>query len=70
VPSIGIAHQYVFNYALPGRHQGRLTRSVIRAAHGQARQPCAGQIAVRPGMTAPARSRPAKPILAGRFILP
>ncbi|WP_020681075.1 MJ1255/VC2487 family glycosyltransferase [Marinobacterium rhizophilum] len=30
VPSIGIAHQYVFNYALPGRHQGRLTRSAIR----------------------------------------
>ncbi len=30
VPSIGIAHQYVFNYELPGRHQGRLTRSAIR----------------------------------------
>jgi uncharacterized protein (TIGR00661 family) len=30
VPSIGIAHQYVFNYALPGEHQGRLTRAAIR----------------------------------------
>jgi uncharacterized protein (TIGR00661 family) len=30
VASIGIAHQYVFNYELPGRHQGRLTRSAIR----------------------------------------
>jgi uncharacterized protein (TIGR00661 family) len=30
VPSVGIAHQYVFNYDLPGKHQGRLTRSAIR----------------------------------------
>ncbi|UTW11301.1 MJ1255/VC2487 family glycosyltransferase [Marinobacterium rhizophilum] len=30
VPSVGIAHQYVFNYDLPGRHQGRLTGGAIR----------------------------------------
>lgn len=30
IPSIGIAHQYVFNYDLPGRHQGYLTRGAVR----------------------------------------
>ncbi|NVK43730.1 MAG: hypothetical protein HWE39_20995 [Oceanospirillaceae bacterium] len=31
LPSLGIAHQYVFNHRLPGHHQGWGTRAAIRA---------------------------------------
>lgn len=31
VPSLGIAHQYVFNHRLPGRHQSWVMRAAIRA---------------------------------------
>ncbi|GGO88786.1 glycosyl transferase [Marinobacterium nitratireducens] len=31
VPSLGIAHQYVFNHRLPGGHQSRGTRAAIRS---------------------------------------